>query len=624
MNRGNQIKKAVIAASARWGDYRRDVHPYQTSGPFELYNVEDHWLPQQTYMLNSYFPQRTDVFMSQLRSAGLYPQIDAPVFLINGSPFTRNTISDGDLLSMTSTQGTVYYTTDGNDPVIWQSSQGSNETILISESTSKKVLVPKSDIGSAWLSDISFDDAAWQVCLGSPGGIGYEQGTGYESYITLDVSNDMYTGGTNPNTSCYVRIPFTVSANDLSTITSLLLDVRYDDGFVAYLNGEKVAQANAPTSPVWNSASSGSHEADSLETFNISDFISDLNAGDNILTIQGFNTSLTSSDFIISAALTASDQTAAGNTSASAVPYSGEIVLNESSHIKARTFYNGEWSALNNRFFLIPDDLYDIKVTEIHYHPQEQVAIADSEFEFIEIKNTGTSTLDLGGVQFVNGIEYEFASETALRPGEFIVLAASNEYFYDTYGFLPFDEFSGQLDNNGEKIVVISSAGDTLCSFRYNDGAGWPASADGLGNTLVPVEINPAGSQSNSFDWRASLESGGSPGRDDIITEAITAQVPVHQNSVLNQNFPNPFTEITYIDYQIFEDAQVKLSVYNMVGQHVITLVNRRQPAGLYQVDWNAADHSGNRITNGIYFYRIEITTPTNTEVITRKMMLMR
>ena len=36
MNRGNQIKKAVIAASARWGDYRRDVHPYQTSGPFEF------------------------------------------------------------------------------------------------------------------------------------------------------------------------------------------------------------------------------------------------------------------------------------------------------------------------------------------------------------------------------------------------------------------------------------------------------------------------------------------------------------------------------------------------------------------------------------------------------------
>ncbi len=618
-----QVEKSMDAEAARWGDYRRDVHPY-ASGPFELYTTDTYWLAEQNTMAGTYFPQRTSVFISQLRNAGLYPQVDAPVFLINGSPITQNIISPGDLLSMTSTQGTVYYTTDGNDPVVWQSSQGSNETVLITESTSKKVLVPKSDIGSTWLSDINYDDSSWQICSGSPGGVGYEKGTGYESYITLDVSNDMYTGGTNPNTSCYLRIPFTVDANDLSTFTSLILGVRYDDGFVAYLNGNKVAEANAPASPVWNSASTAAHEASSTETFNISGFVGDLNAGSNILTIQALNTNLTSTDFFISATLTASDQAPSGTISAGAVPYSGEITLNESSHIKARTFYNGEWSAMNNRLFLVPDDLNDIKITEIHYHPQEPGLVDESEYEFIEIKNTGTSTLDLGGVQFIDGIEYEFAPETALRPGEFIVLAANNEYFFDTYGFLPFDEYNGQLDNNGERIVAVSSADDTLCSFRYNDGAGWPASADGLGYTLVPTEINPAGSQSNSYDWRASLEPGGSPGRDDIITESITAEVPVRQHAVLNQNYPNPFGDVTYIDYQIFEDARVKLSVYNMVGQHVITLVDRRQAAGIYQVDWNAADHSGTTITNGIYFYRIEITTPTNNEVITKKMMLMR
>ena len=621
--RRTQVEKSMDAESARWGDYRRDVHPYST-GPFELYTKDDQWLAEQNFMANTYFPQRTAVFIDQLRSAGLYPQIDAPVFLINGSPFTQNIISEGDYLSMTSTQGTIYYTTDGKDPVVWQSSQGSSETVLISESTTKRVLVPKTDIGSTWLSDISFDDAAWQLCSGAPGGIGYEKGTGYESYITMDVSNDMYTGGTSPNTSCYVRIPFTVSANDLSSITSLLLGVRYDDGFVAYLNGTKVAEANAPASPVWNSASSGSHEASSLETFNISGYVGDLNAGENILALQGLNTNLTSTDFIISAALTASDQTPAGNTSASAVPYSGDIVLNESSHIKARTFYNGEWSALTNSFFVIPDDYYDIKVTEIQYHPQEQGAIDDSEFEFIEIKNTGTSTLDLGGVQFVNGIGYKFPSETALRPGAFIVLAGNSDSFYNTYGFYPFDEFSGQLDNNGERIEIVSPAGDTISSFRYNDGGGWPASADGLGNTLVPTEFNPTGNQSNSYEWRASYEIGGSPGRDDIITEAISAEIPAIKNAVLNQNYPNPFSEVTYIDYQIYDEAKVKLSVYNMVGQHVITLVNGRQQAGLYQVEWNAADLSGNRITNGIYFYRIEITTPANTQIITKKMMLMR
>jgi hypothetical protein len=618
-----QVEKSMDAEAARWGDYRRDVHPW-TSGPYELYTKDTHWLAEQNFMSDSYFPSRTSVFINLLRSAGLFPQIDPPVFLINGNTFKQNTITAGDVLSMTAAQGTIYFTTDGNDPVEWQSQQGSNETILIAESSNKKVLVPKSDIGTTWLSDIGFDDGAWQVCSGSPGGVGYEKDSGYESYITLDVSNDMYTGGASLNTSCYVRIPFSVSAGDLPAFTSLILTVRYDDGFVAYLNGKKVAEALAPASPLWNSASTGSHEATSLQSFNISDYVSDLKAGDNLLAIQGLNQNITSSDFIISAALTASDQIPDGNISMSAVPYSGQIALDESANIKARTFYNGEWSALNDRFFLIPDDLYDIKITEIHYHPLPQGTIEDGEFEFIELKNTGTSTLNLDGLRFIDGIEYEFTSETALKPGEFIVLAANSGNFYDRYGFQPFDEYKGQLDNNGEWIVLISSNSDTICSFRFNDGASWPVSPDGMGNSLVPTNINPENDQNDSYYWRASYDTGGSPGRDDIITAAITVQVPVNQKSVLNQNYPNPFAEITYIDYQIYDNAQVKLSVYNMLGQNVITLVNNRQPAGIYQVEWNATDQSGNSVTNGIYYYRIEIVTSDQTEVISWKMLLMR
>ena len=55
---------------------------------------------------------------------------------------------------MTSQQGTIYYTTDGTDPVVWESSQGYNETILIAENASKKVRVPKSDIGNTWRTDM--------------------------------------------------------------------------------------------------------------------------------------------------------------------------------------------------------------------------------------------------------------------------------------------------------------------------------------------------------------------------------------------------------------------------------------------------------------------------------------
>ena len=621
--RRNQVEKSMDAEAARWGDYRRDVHPY-ASGPYELYTRETHWIPAQDFLTDTYFPSRTSVFISQLRSEGLFPQVDPPDFQINGSSFTQQTIKAGDGLTMTAAQGTIYYTTDGTDPVIWRSSQGSSENMLITESATKRVLVPKADIGSTWLSDIGYDDTAWEICSGSPGGVGYENETGYESFITLDVKNDMVTGGTNPNTSCYIRIPFQVSTDNLQQFGSLILSVLYDDGFVVWLNGKKVASALDPATPVWNSAATAGHEAGSFQSFNISDYLGDLKAGENLLAIQGLNANTTSSDFIINVNLSASNQPPASTISENAVPYSGQITLNESANIKARAFYNNEWSALNNRLFLIPDDLYDIRITEIHYHPLPEGVIDDSEFEFIELKNTGTSTLDLGGLSFVDGINYQFASETALGPDEFIVLAANNENFFNRYGFMPFDEFGGQLANNGEWIILTDADRDTLCSLRFNDGSDWPETPDGIGYSLVPKDINPGPDQNNAAYWRASYLKGGSPGRDDLFTESITVQLPDRQKAILSQNYPNPFTDVTYIDYQLYDHAHVKLSVYNILGQEITSLVNQTQPEGLYQVEWNATDRSGKSVANGIYFCRIEIITNDQVEVITKKMLLVR
>jgi hypothetical protein len=623
IERRDQIDKAVNAESARWGDYRRDVHPWQ-NGPFELYTKESHWLVQQDYMLDDYFPNRTSTFLNQLRSASLFPSVSAPGFLINDNPVIQNTISTGDILSMTSQQGTIYYTTDGTDPVVWQSSQGYNETVLVAENASKRVRVPKSDIGNSWRTDIDYNDSDWQLCSGSPGGIGYDINTGYTSYITLDVSNDMHSSGTNPNNSCYIRIPFNVSADDLSSFSTLMLSVRYDDGFVAYLNGNKVAEVNAPAALQWNSVATGGHEAVSAEAFYISEYLSYLTEGENFLAIQGLNLTTTSSDFLITAELKASDQPSSGNSSPGAKLYSQPITINESSHFKARTFYNGEWSALTDRFFIIPADFYDIKITEIHYHPLGQDIIDNGEFEFIEIKNTGTSTLDLGGIQFVQGIIYEFPPETELGPQDFIVLASNSNYFYSRYGFLPFDEYNGQLANGGEWILLASSTNDTLCSIIYEDGNGWPSTPDGFGNSLVPVELNPGNDQNSPFDWRASYAIGGSPGADDLFIEPVTVEeFMVAESFTLSQNYPNPFSDLTYIDYMIPDEAHVQLSVYNIVGQHVVTLVNKRQAAGLYQVMWDGADQYNNKLNNGVYIYRLVIRSQFETKVITKKMMIM-
>lgn len=67
------LESPVLAEAARWGDYRRDVHPYK-EGPFERYTREEHWRPEVNRLLNDYFPRRTEAFRRQLLGAGLWPR----------------------------------------------------------------------------------------------------------------------------------------------------------------------------------------------------------------------------------------------------------------------------------------------------------------------------------------------------------------------------------------------------------------------------------------------------------------------------------------------------------------------------------------------------------------------
>jgi len=74
----------------------------------------------------------------------------------------------------------------------------------------------------------------------------------------------------------------------------------------------------------------------------------------------------------------------------------------------------------------------------------------------------------------------------------------------------------------------------------------------------------------------------------------------------LLNNYPNPFNPETTIKYHLPEAAQVKLEVYNMVGQVVRTLVNNHQNAGRYVVQWDAANDNGQSLASGIYLYRVQ------------------
>lgn len=114
--------------------------------------------------------------------------------------------------------------------------------------------------------------------------------------VDTDIADTMR--GVNP--SAYLRIPFSVSG--AYRVTSLQLEMQFDDGFAAFINGNLVAARNIPDPLLWNSRATGIGDPEAIEVFNLP--IDVLREGENLLAIQGLNRRSTSSDFLIAPSLT--------------------------------------------------------------------------------------------------------------------------------------------------------------------------------------------------------------------------------------------------------------------------------------------------------------------------------
>lgn len=88
----------------------------------------------------------------------------------------------------------------------------------------------------------------------------------------------------------------------------------------------------------------------------------------------------------------------------------------------------------------------------------------------------------------------------------------------------------------------------------------------------------------------------------------------------LQQNSPNPFNPFTRIDYQIPKDCKVKMSIFNLKGQHVKTLVNEFKTTGNYYEYWDGTNKNNEQVASGMYFYLLKAGNKTKA----RKMTLMK
>jgi hypothetical protein len=285
----------------------------------------------------------------------------------------------------------------------------------------------------------------------------------------------------------------------------------------------------------------------------------------------------------------------------------------------------------------VSDLLEDLRISEIFYHPSSATdeeraqGYSTSDFEYLELHNAGAVTLDLRGVRFTKGIDFDFdgSAITMLETGATLLVVSHVEAFTSRFGEgLPiagaYGDSGTRLSDGGERLKLSFGGGTPIIDFTYNDKGDWPAEADGGGRALVLRSLESPGDLDTASSWVLSEALGGSPGtpgggqspmgptandtdRDGMSndSEAIAGTDPNDATSVL---------KIISVDSDsqglTFTWSSVDAKTY--VLEHTATLAN---PAWTEVTQANSAagestsarDEDASRVNNATGYYRIRV-----------------
>ena len=462
-------------------------------------------------------------------------------------------------------------------------STGSAQTVtLLGQNQTWKYFKGTSEPPSSWAQP-GFSDGSW---LTGPTSIGFADGD------DLTVLSDMQqTNQQDGYTSVYLRNTFTIT--DVTEVGLLNLNVCVDDGCIIYINGTEVARLYCSTGEkeYEDTTETTDHEAVGYDIVTISSPGTYLVNGTNVIAVHALQNAVTSSDFSIDVSITAQlgEESAATPTlskkkyelqalweSDEMTTFAGDIRIPADGVTTGKTYRvrckmkdtTGRWSHWSSPIEFVAGaalgtDLRDhLRITELMYN--------NGDAEFIELQNTGTTTLDLTAVSFTSGVTFAFDGSAieSLAPGAFVLVVKEQDDFEEQYGTgynsLIAGEFtSGSLSNGGETIKMEDLWDGTIVEFEYNDGRGWPMAADGAGHSLVPLAAAIDPSQplrvlNFGGNWRQSTTIGGSPGAADPEPTAG----PVINEFMAHTDFSDP---TNYPDY----DSNDWIELFNTSGASV-------------------------------------------------------
>ena len=213
---------------------------------------------------------------------------------------------------------------------------------------------------------------------------------------------------------------------------------------------------------------------------------------------------------------------AGGSLSATALLYQNPVVLTEIGKVRARVLENSTWSALNEALFVPEQNFRDLVVSELMYNPGSpsaaEIAVGydDSEdFEYLELLNAGAASINLSGLRFREGIEFDFHTGeiTSLAAGQRLLVVRDQAAFEFRYGKgRPVTgQFSGRLRDEGETIELVDPLDVPLLVFTYDNRPPWPAGAAGRGSALALIDPISLPDHNRGANWQAGAE-GGTPG----------------------------------------------------------------------------------------------------------------
>jgi hypothetical protein len=111
-----------------------------------------------------------------------------------------------------------------------------------------------------------------------------------------------------------------------------------------------------------------------------------------------------------------------------------------------------------------------------------------------------------------------------------------------------------------------------------------------------------------------------------VITSVTERGFDLPATYELSQNYPNPFNPTTRIEFALPEESTIRLKVYNILGQEIATLANEQRPAGYFVAEWNATNNFGNKVSSGVYFYKMEASSVSggNSFQSLKKMLILK